>query len=97
MTKARLQGGPFDGDRAVIDVDPPDMIWTVADPVHFAHWFDYPVPKSEIYHRDHVKGGWLVYVYRDRVLGGPLGYDETRIGTPTRIDTRERERELTPA
>lgn len=80
MTGARLQGGPFDGDKGVMDGEVPPKLWVrLAQDCSCGSctdWFDEPHAGSEVYRYDDEQsdGKSAVYVYTDENLSG--GHDE---------------------
>jgi hypothetical protein len=76
MIGVRLQGGPFDGDRARIErldrelrQQPPAVIFVRRCPhCSDTDWLLEPVGYAEVYRRDEESAGWLIYVYTDQDL-----------------------------
>ncbi len=71
MIKVRLQGGPFDGEKAhVVEPELPERIWVRPCWQCGSRWCRIPVQGGELYRRDSEDpNGWLVYVYTDETLG----------------------------
>lgn len=71
MIGIRLQGGPFDGYREPIPIELqsecPERIY-VAGRSGDLEWFDSAVSGAEVYRRDEVHDGWLIYLYTDEAL-----------------------------
>jgi hypothetical protein len=68
---ARLQGGPFDGqrrDNITID-EVPERLWVERCKHCGAHWLLDKAPKATVYRRDEEQNGWIVYVFTDPTLG----------------------------
>jgi hypothetical protein len=73
----RLQGGPFDGDRAEAGwvINTPPTIYVVAH-----DGITKPVQGSEVYGRDEEdERGWLVYVWTDQRLAGGRKREEREL------------------
>jgi hypothetical protein len=92
----RLQGGPFDGDRAPSETligNPPGRIYAFPCPCcDGCNWFLEPTRAAEIYDRDDEdEKGWLVYVYTDAALdGGQCTEERELVGAGASTSTRDR-------
>lgn len=85
--KVRLVGGPFEGDKAVLDGPLPPRLWVTPCPRCKTHWYDNPGP-GEVYRKEEeVDRVWL-YMFTDEQLSGDGGEART---------TKGREKELAKA
>lgn len=101
--KAKLYGGPFDGDAAIVDSEPP-RIWV--QPCSACHgrkcsgteWFEAWVRGAEVYDRD--DGGepepGIDLRYKWANLKDPGPFEEFELYTPRDVD-RILEREPVPS
>ncbi len=83
LTKARLQGGPLDGQRAALEhpgPEPPERVWVEPCRACGAHWFGEATEGAEVYHRDVEPSVPRVYVWLDPNLNGETIEERELVG-----------------
>lgn len=86
MIGVRLQGGPFDGDRAKAHRltrghNLPERLYVKRCPhCSDTDWFELPTEGAEVYRRDEKRRGWQIYVWTDEDLGQHVELTENVTG-----------------
>jgi hypothetical protein len=87
MIGIRLQGGPFDGEKAKVNRlarsnDLPEHLYIKrCDYCQDTDWFEVPTEGTEVYRLDEEHRRWVLYVWVDEELDRHLAVTETLVGS----------------